>query len=69
MKTETVIGFKNDEVRTLNKVCDFVTESLGRCFCTCSSSMDTDPVLSLDKESVDELYKFVQALKKEVNKE
>jgi len=69
MKTETVIGFKNDEVRTLNKVCDFVTESLGRCFCTGSSSMDKDPVLSLDKESVDELYKFVQALKKEVNKE
>lgn len=67
MKTETVIGFKNDEVRTLNKVCDFVTESLGRCFCT---SLDKkDSVKNLDKDTINELYKFAQALKKEINKE
>lgn len=69
MKTETVIGFKNEEVQVLNKICNFVTESLGRCFCTGSNSLDKDPVLTLDKESVNEMYKFIQDLKKEVNKE
>lgn len=69
MKTETVIGFKNDEVKMLNKICDFMTESLGRCFCTGSSNLNKDPILNLDKESINEMYKFIQDLKKEVNKE
>lgn len=68
MKTETVIGFKNEEVKTINKICDFMTESLGHCFCT-SLIAKKDPTQNLNSEDVNELYNFVLALKKEINKE
>jgi hypothetical protein len=68
MKTETVIGFKNEEVKTINKICDFVTESLGHCFCT-NINAKKDPVKNLSSEDVNELYNFVLVLKKEINKE